>query len=85
MPQASKSVPLKEFIELKARSDSGYAIAYALLRVADGQQSVAAALRMLGLADAATPMGAVEYLATEVHNVASALSDIGTAISSREE
>ena len=61
----------------KSEHDSNYAIAYALCKVA-------AALRMLGTADAATPMGAIELLAMEVkegtERISSRLSDIEQAL-----
>lgn len=51
---------LIDFLEAKAWTDSRYAIAYAIMRLAEETGSVASGLRMLGTADAATPMGAIE-------------------------
>ena len=71
--------PLPDWIEDRARADAGYAIAFGLL--AEAQDSTAAALRMLGFADAATPMGAIEHLCVEIRHaserIASALGHEG--------
>lgn len=45
-----------------------YAIAYALMALAEAQDATATALKYLGAGDAATSMGAVEYLATQLRN-----------------
>lgn len=68
---------LESAIEVLAGGDSLAAVAYAVLRLAEAQADVAAALRQLGLADAATPMGALEVLAKEVSGIASAIRDHG--------
>ena len=47
----------------KASRDGQFAIAYALLQCAREQRSIADAIRSLGLGDAASPMGAAEYMA----------------------
>ena len=47
-------------IEDKARTDAGYAIAFALMRLARAQESLALHVKYLGNGDAATPMGAIE-------------------------
>lgn len=59
---------LENTIADRAESDGSYAIAYALLRVAY-------ALRMLGNADAATPMGALEALGGAIKEGLESLSD----------
>lgn len=51
---------LHDLIEDKARSDSGYAIAHAVLKLASAQESLAVHVKYLGNGDAATTMGAIE-------------------------
>lgn len=46
--------------------DSGFAIAYALLEVAEQQAAIAVHLKYLGTGDAGTTMGAIEYLGVQV-------------------
>lgn len=54
---------IEDLCEDKARAGEGqFAIAFALLQIAREQRSVAYALKQLGLGDAASPMGALEYL-----------------------
>jgi hypothetical protein len=66
-------------IENRAESSPEWAKAYALLLIARGQGEIAAALHRLGTADAATPMGAIEFLSLEIKNgferLASAIED----------
>ena len=57
---------LKEHFAAKAAGDPGFAIAYALLMLAQEQQNTAVHLKYLGVGDAGTTMGAVEYLATQI-------------------
>jgi hypothetical protein len=57
---------LKEHFATKAASDPGFAIAYAVLVLAKAQQDTAVHLKYLGVGDAATTMGAVEYLAQQL-------------------
>jgi hypothetical protein len=57
---------IEESIASSAITESGYAIANAILKLADACQSVATQLKYLGTGDAATTMGAIEYLATEI-------------------
>lgn len=53
----------QDYCEDKARKgDSGFAVAYALLELVRAQERSASALRKLGMADAATPLGAIEAL-----------------------
>jgi hypothetical protein len=44
----------------QAATDPGYAIAYALLRLADAQRHVATQIKFLGNGDATTKHGAIE-------------------------
>ena len=53
---------IEQSIASSAATESGYAIAYAILKLADACQSVATQLKYLGTGDAGTTMGAVEYL-----------------------
>ena len=57
---------IEQSIAVSASSEGEYAIAYAILKLADACQSVATQLKYLGTGDAATTMGAIEYLATEI-------------------
>jgi hypothetical protein len=67
---------IKDFCEDRARKgDAGFAIAYALIDLADAQEATAKALQRLGMADAATPMGAVENLSLEVKNAGALISE----------
>lgn len=65
---------IEDLFEDKARAgDGSFAVAYALLRMAEAQNATAAALRQLGTGDAATTMGAIELLAVEVRDGARAI------------
>lgn len=64
---------LDRIIAQKAEADGAYAVAYGLLQVAR-------ALHKLGVADAATPMGAIEALSGEVKGVASAIQGLADAV-----
>jgi hypothetical protein len=55
--------------------NSNHAIAYALLRIAHETAAIASALRMLGNADAATPMGAIEALGKVIEEGFGRLAD----------
>jgi hypothetical protein len=72
---------IDDVIEEKARTDSGYAIAYALLKVAEAQKTVATHIKYLGVGDAATTMGAIEFLSVhigeKIDNLASAIIEAG--------
>ncbi len=71
------NIHIQDLCEDKARAgDAGYAIAYALLELADAQQKTAIAITRLGLNDAATPMGAIEMLSLETKRIAEALNAI---------
>jgi hypothetical protein len=68
---------LKEHFAAKAAGDSGFAIAHALLILAQAQQATATHLKYLGVGNAATTMGAVEYLAQQLQE---GLNDAAEAI-----
>jgi hypothetical protein len=72
---------LKDEVRNRVLKDPGYAIAWALLEVAEQQNRVATQLKYLGTGNAATEMGAVELLAKELKdglaNLAMALEDRG--------
>ena len=59
---------LKEHFAAKAADDPGFAIAYALLELAEAQRNTATHLKYLGVGDAGTTMGAIEYLATQIRD-----------------
>lgn len=74
------SKPIEDVIEEKALIDAGYAIAFAILRLADAQRSTAGQIRNLGLADAGgTSMGAIELLASELKGVRDAIHALAEA------
>jgi hypothetical protein len=57
---------LRDYIEEKAASDSGYAVALAVLELVEAQKTIGVHLKYLGVGDAATTMGAIEYLAVRL-------------------
>jgi hypothetical protein len=58
---------IQDICEDKARNGDGlFAIAYALLEIADAQNSMSVHLKNLGNADASTPFGAIEGLAMHI-------------------
>lgn len=61
------------FEERAAKGDGAFAIAHALLLLAKAQDRTATQLKNLGLADAATPMGAIEILSVEFKRIADSL------------
>jgi hypothetical protein len=72
----AKSTPhIHDFCEENARTDSGYAIAFAILELADAQKAAAKALDRLGLnyTNETGPPGALEELAMQAKRVADAL------------
>jgi hypothetical protein len=72
---------LRDIFEERAQAgDAGFAIAYALLEIADAQYAVRDALDRLGNGNASTQMGAIENLAGKVSGLAIALDGIGTNI-----
>jgi hypothetical protein len=66
---------MRQTIENRARDglDSGWAIAFALLRVAD-------ALNRLGTGNAATEMGALEFVGSQIGKVAEALESVASEV-----
>jgi hypothetical protein len=74
-------VHLHDLIEEKARTDPGYATAYALLLIADAQKQQAMWLKFLGNGDAATHMGAIEafgmHIGEKLDALTSAISELG--------
>jgi hypothetical protein len=80
MGEAKPKLHLHDLIEEKARQDGGYAVAYALLRLADAQDRTALWLKHLGLADAATPMGAIEVLSVEFKRMADSMTSIAEGV-----
>lgn len=73
---------IEDFIADKARADGGYAIAYALLKLADAHQSLACHVKYLGGGDNADSRGAVEWLGIKVGE---GLSELAGAIRERDE
>lgn len=58
---------IQDFCEDKAHAgDAGFAIAYALLELAEAQKSLATHVKYLGNGDAATPMGAIEAFGAHI-------------------
>lgn len=76
---------IEDVCEEKARAgDGSFAIAYALLRLADEQKQTAHQLAKLGFNDAASPMGAVEHLTLHVSRSLDAIAEALNAIAKRE-
>lgn len=75
---------IEQQIEEKAPRDPGFAIAYALLLLAQAQERTASAVRALGNGDAATSMGAIEalgmHLGEKLDSLDNAARDISKAI-----
>lgn len=70
MPKAPEK-HIKDLFEDKARAgDGSYAIAYALLDLADAQAAASRALNKLGVGDASTPFGALEALGMQIEKAA---------------
>jgi predicted RNA methylase len=67
----------EQVIAENAATDSGFAIAAALLRLADAQEKIARRLSDLGTGNAATQMGAIEFLTVELK---SALQEVAGSI-----
>jgi hypothetical protein len=55
--------------------DGSFAIALAILRLADAQMVQARAIQRLGNADASTHLGALEALGIQVEKIAQAISE----------
>lgn len=71
-------------IDEMAKYDSGFAIAAAIFELASANNSIAKQISNLGTGNAATPMGAIEFLACQIKEssqiIASAMSEISNAI-----
>lgn len=66
---------LRNLFAKKARGGSaGYAIALALMDLADAHEATARAIQRLGNGDASTDFGAIENLAMQMAKIADALS-----------
>jgi len=76
---------IRNVMQDHAAKDARWAIAYALMRLADAQESVATQLKYLGNGDAATQMGAMEALGLQLGEklqaVADALEMMGSEVS----
>lgn len=77
MPKSrDETIHIKDLFEERARKGDGlFAIAYALVDLADSQEATARALKKLGLADAATPFGAIEALGLQIEKAATIVGD----------
>jgi hypothetical protein len=72
---------ISDFCEEKARKGEGlFAVAYALLEIADLQKSIAVHVKYLGNGDAATTMGAIEafgmHLGEKLDSLTGAIQDL---------
>jgi hypothetical protein len=72
-----KDHEIDEAIRVKAVRDPGFAIAYAILRLAAAQDYIGVQVKYLGNADAATPMGAIEALGAVIKE---GLCDLAIAV-----
>lgn len=67
---------IEDLFEEKARKgDGSFAIAYALMQIAEQQKSIAYQIGRLGLGDAASPHGALELLGMTVSESAQTIAD----------
>lgn len=66
---------IEDLIEEKARVDGGYAIAFALLKLARAQENLAVHVKYLGNGNAATPMGAIEAFSVHLGEKLDAMTD----------
>ena len=68
---------IQDFFEDKARKgDGAYAIAYALMELANAQNSTATWIKYLGNGDAASPMGAIEAFGAHLGQKMDALTEV---------
>ena len=75
------TIHIQDFCEDKARKGEGlFAVAYALLELAEAQKSCAVHLKYLGNGDASTTMGAIEAFGMQLGEKLDALT---TAIQER--
>ena len=76
----------KVFFEDEALDGNGlFAIAFALMELAQAQKATARALRDLGFADAATPFGAIEAFGMVVKEGTEAIANALSGIADRME
>lgn len=67
---------IHDIFEEKARAGDGqFAIAFALLEIAQQQKACAYQLERLGIGNAATPMGAIELLSKGLNEGASEIAE----------
>lgn len=75
---------IQRAIEDQALDEPGWAVAYALLKLAAAQDRTAEQIKKLGLADASTPFGAVEAFIVafekQMGELAEAQSEIAGAL-----
>lgn len=64
-----------QFEDLARKGDGAFAIAYALLELANQQRRTAVGIERLGLGDAATPMGAIELLSKGLNDSGERIAD----------
>lgn len=74
---------IKYDIEDKARRDAGFAIAFAILELADATQSVAKQLQYMGAGTDHAP-GTTEMMSKALDDLASSVKDIASAIETHE-
>jgi hypothetical protein len=85
--QATKDVPmsrdeLRNLFEKEARAgDGAFAVAWALMDLADAQGHTAGAIQRLGNGNASTHFGAIENLAMQVEKIADAVGSLDLAAS----
>ena len=72
---------IEDFIEERARAESGYAIAYALMKLAAAQRDLSVNVKYLGNGNASTQMGAIEAFGLHIGDKMDAIAD---ALSGRE-
>lgn len=69
-------VHIEDVFEQKARAgDGSFAIAYALLQLAQAQDRTATQIKNLGFADAMTPFGAIEALNMQIKETGELLAE----------
>lgn len=69
-------IHLYDLIEDKARTDPGYAIAFALLKLADAQRSLATHVKYLCNGNAASEMGAIEAFGMHIGEKMDIIADV---------
>lgn len=71
---------LDDIIVGRAVNNGSYAIAYALLRVAEALEGCSFHLKMIGTGDAATMQGGLELVAQEIKNGSEAIASAMTPL-----